>query len=104
MRHSRVHLYLLAALLAVAAAPGCGSEEPATPGKKRLLLIGQGPDGHPAGTHEFLPGVRILAHCLKQFPDLEAVVVSATSPGAKARPCWIRPTAWCSSSRRGPNG
>ena len=56
MRHSRVHLYLLAVLLAVAAAPGCGSEEPAASGKKRLLLIGQGPDGHPAGTHEFLPG------------------------------------------------
>ena len=80
MRHSRIPLCLLAVLLAMAAAPGCGSEEPATPGKKRLLLIGQGPDGHPAGTHEFLPGVRILAHCLKQFPDLEAVVVSADEP------------------------
>ena len=80
MRHSRVHLCLLAALLAVVAATGCGPEEPATPEKKRLLLIGQGPDGHPPGTHEFLPGVRILAHCLKQFPDLEADVVSADEP------------------------
>lgn len=32
---------------------------------KRLLLIGQGPDGHPAGTHEFMAGVRILARCLQ---------------------------------------
>ncbi len=79
MCHSRIHLCLAAALLVVAA-PGCGPEEPADSGKTRLLLIGQGPDGHPAGTHEFLPGVRILNHCLRQFPDLEAMVVSADEP------------------------
>lgn len=77
MGHSRIHLCLLAALLAAA---GCGSEGPVAPAKKRLLLIGQGPDGHPPGTHEFLPGVRILDHCLKQFPDLEAVVAAADEP------------------------
>ena len=80
MRHLRIHLCLLAVLLAVVASAGCGPEEPATPDKTRLLLIGQGPDGHPPGTHEFLPGVRILDHCLKQFPDLEAEVVAADEP------------------------
>ena len=80
MRHSRIHFCLLAVLLAAVASAGCGPEEPATPDKTRLLLIGQGPDGHPPGTHEFLPGVRILDHCLKQFPDLEAEVVAADEP------------------------
>jgi type 1 glutamine amidotransferase len=27
---------------------------------KKLLLIGQGPDGHPPGTHEFMAGVRVI--------------------------------------------
>ena len=80
MRHSRIHFCLPAVLLAVVASAGCSPEEPATPDKTRLLLIGQGPDGHPPGTHEFLPGVRILDHCLKQFPDLEAEVVAADEP------------------------
>lgn len=80
MHHSRLPFCLVAALLTLATAPGCGPEEPVDSGKTRLLLIGQGPDGHPPGTHEFLPGVRILNHCLRQFPDLETVVVSADEP------------------------
>jgi type 1 glutamine amidotransferase len=45
---------------------------------KRLLLIGQSPDGvHPATTHEYLPGVRVLENCLKDVPGLEITVVKA---------------------------
>ena len=28
---------------------------------KRLLIVGQGSDGHPPTTHEFMPGARVLA-------------------------------------------
>jgi len=47
---------------------------------KRLLLIGQGPDGHPAGTHEFMAGVRILARCLQRIPGMQVIVVKADEP------------------------
>lgn len=44
---------------------------------KRLLLIGQGPDGHGWGTHEYRAGMRILAQCLQPVPRLQTIVVSA---------------------------
>ncbi len=34
---------------------------------KRLLLVGQNSDGHPAGTHEFMAGVGVLEELLKQW-------------------------------------
>jgi type 1 glutamine amidotransferase len=46
--------------------------------KKKLLLIGQGPDGlHPPGTHEYEGGIRILAKILKEVPDLDITVAKA---------------------------
>ena len=47
---------------------------------KRLLLLGQKPDGHPAGTHEYLPGQRILAKLLAKTPGLETTIVNADEP------------------------
>ena len=47
---------------------------------KRLLIVGQGPDGHPPTTHEFMPGARVLAELLKPFKDLQATVVNADEP------------------------
>jgi type 1 glutamine amidotransferase len=35
-----------------------------SPAKKKLLLIGQGPDGHPKTTHEYVAGLKILEKCL----------------------------------------
>ncbi|MGE3808665.1 MAG: ThuA domain-containing protein [Gemmataceae bacterium] len=55
----------------------------ATPGQaapKKLLLIGQGPDGHPPATHEYLPGVKIVQKLLEKLPDLEITVVNANEP------------------------
>jgi hypothetical protein len=49
---------------------------PAAP-KKKVLLVGQGPDGHPKTTHEYMAGVRVLAKCLAGVPDLELTVVRA---------------------------
>lgn len=49
--------------------------------KKKLLLVGQSPDGvHPAATHEYLPGVLILEKLLKDVPGLEITVVKADGP------------------------
>jgi len=44
---------------------------------KKLLLIGQGPDGHPPQTHEYMAGLKVLAKCLKPVPDLEVTTVRA---------------------------
>jgi len=51
-------------------------------GAKRLLIVGQGPDGHPPTTHEFMPGAKVLAELLKPFPGIETTVVDASEPWA----------------------
>lgn len=47
---------------------------------KKLLLVGQGPDGHPPQTHEYLAGVRLIERCLKDVPGVEMTVVRADEP------------------------
>ncbi|MCE9604554.1 MAG: ThuA domain-containing protein [Planctomycetia bacterium] len=44
---------------------------------KRLLLLGQKPDGHPPGTHEYMRGQRILQQVLERVPGLKVEVVQA---------------------------
>ncbi len=44
---------------------------------KRILLIGQGPDGHPPKTHEFMAGVRVLEALLAPFPEVKTTAVKA---------------------------
>ncbi|MAV34402.1 MAG: hypothetical protein CMJ59_03000 [Planctomycetaceae bacterium] len=44
---------------------------------KRLLLLAQGPDGHPRLTHEYQAGVRVISRCLEDHPGLQLRVVSA---------------------------
>ncbi|MDB6039732.1 MAG: hypothetical protein JWM99_3573 [Verrucomicrobiales bacterium] len=46
----------------------------------RLLIVGQGPDGHEVTTHEFLPGANVLAELLKPYKDLQVTVVNADEP------------------------
>jgi hypothetical protein len=43
----------------------------------RLLLLAQGPDGHPKGTHEYVAGQTILDKCLSGVPNLERRIVQA---------------------------
>ncbi len=38
---------------------------------KRLLLISQGPDGHPPGSHEYAAGQKVLAQLLHDLPGLK---------------------------------
>jgi len=49
-------------------------------GPKTLLLLGQKPDGHPPGTHEYLPAQRILQHLLKDVPGLKTEIIQADDP------------------------
>jgi type 1 glutamine amidotransferase len=60
-------------LLAFATASLTNADEP----KKKLLLIGQGPDGHPVETHEYMAGVKLLAKCLQPVAGLEVTTVRA---------------------------
>jgi type 1 glutamine amidotransferase len=66
------------ATLFVAAVWSASSASAAEP--KRLLLVGQGPDGHPPATHEFAAGVRIVEHLLQDVPDLETTLVASDEP------------------------
>jgi type 1 glutamine amidotransferase len=47
---------------------------------KKLLLVGQGPDGHPATTHEYVAGLKVLAKLLKPVSGLEVTAVRADEP------------------------
>lgn len=44
---------------------------------KRLLLVSQGPDGHPPGTHEYAGGQKLLAQSLAKVPGLEVTTAFA---------------------------
>ncbi len=47
---------------------------------KRLLLLAQGPDGHPPETHEYVRGLQILQKALEKVPGLEITLVRADEP------------------------
>lgn len=44
---------------------------------KKLLLVGQGPDGHPPTTHEYMDGLKVLEKVLKPAKGLEITIVKA---------------------------
>jgi type 1 glutamine amidotransferase len=52
-------------------------------GPKRLLLLGQGSDGHPPQTHEYLPGLKVLEKCLRPVDGLGVTVLRADEPWDK---------------------
>ena len=47
---------------------------------KRLLIVGQGPDGHPPTTHEFMAGANVLAELLKSCGEIQIKVAKADEP------------------------
>jgi hypothetical protein len=57
-----------------------GSSFAAEKETKTLLLLGQKPDGHPYGTHEYMPGQRVLKHLLGDVPGWRVEVIQADSP------------------------
>ena len=66
-------------LLAVATASALAAPADKLPARKapskKLLLIGQGPDGHPARTHEYLAGLRVLTALLEPLGTVETTTV-----------------------------
>ena len=60
---------------AVTMGTGASAAEP-----KMLLLVGQGPDNHPRGTHEYTAGVELLAKLLEPNKDLTVHVVNGDEP------------------------
>jgi hypothetical protein len=51
--------------------------------RKKLLLVGQGPDGHPPRTHEYMAGLRVLATLLKPVGEVEVTTVRADGKWAE---------------------
>jgi hypothetical protein len=47
---------------------------------RRVLIVGQGPDGHPPMTHEFMAGARVLDELMKGYPDIQSKVVNGDEP------------------------
>src|SRR6266581_1945894 len=66
------------ALLMVLTLPTVADEKDAR--SKRLLLVGQGSDGHPPTTHEFMAGVHVLEKLLAPIGDLQTTLVKADEP------------------------
>lgn len=68
-RYYSLALVLVAGLLS--------SQAVAEDAPKKLLLLAQGPDGHPAGTHEYVAGQQVLRKCLAGVKGLETSIVRA---------------------------
>ncbi len=67
---------VLSCLLAL----GFASSAFAVDAPKKVLLVSSGPDGHPAATHEYAPGLDILAKCLKPVAGVEVTTAKADGP------------------------
>ena len=80
----RQFAFLLVALLSTVAVQAGEPAAPASSSRpKRVLLIGQGPDGHPWNAHEYMAGQRILAACLKPVKNVQVMIVNANEPWSK---------------------
>jgi hypothetical protein len=66
----RLFVYWSAMALLVVTSSLAAQEAP-----QRLLLLAQGPDGHPKGTHEYVAGQNVLKKCLSSVPQLEPTIV-----------------------------
>ncbi|MEX2111794.1 MAG: ThuA domain-containing protein [Pirellulales bacterium] len=69
--------FLILLVLALAGLPAIAQ------GPKKLLLLGQGPDGHPPQTHEYVAGLRRLAELLAPVDGVEVQFVNADEPWAE---------------------
>ena len=74
----RIAFFLLAAVLVLGESAWGQPTQPGQP--KKLLLLAQKPDGHPPATHEYRPGLELLARLLAKTPGLQITLVSADEP------------------------
>ena len=63
---------MLWSLVAMAQTP-----DAAKSAQRKLLILCQGPDGHPATTHEYVAGAQLLAKLLRPVPNLSVEVLHA---------------------------
>ena len=47
---------------------------------RRVLLLAQGPDGHPVAAHEYVAGLKIVKKCLDRVEGIQAEIVLADEP------------------------
>ena len=69
---TRIVLIICLLVVAVQRGPAFAADKP-----QRLLLIGQAPDGHPPGTHEYRAAASLFAKILAPMDRLQTIVVSA---------------------------
>jgi type 1 glutamine amidotransferase len=69
------HKLTLAVLLLFGSAPLSLADAP-----KRILLLGQIPDGHPPESHEYMAGMKVLSRCLTKAAPVEVTIVRADDP------------------------
>lgn len=69
--------FSLFALLLLFTLPDVAWTQDASARARRVLLIGQGPDGHPVTTHEYRAAVKLLATLLSRAERVQTIVVSA---------------------------
>ncbi len=70
----------LAKLVVVVGVLLCSGVQTEAAEPKRLLLVGQGPDGHPAATHEFMAGLKVIEKSLAEVEDIKVTTVRADEP------------------------
>jgi hypothetical protein len=79
--NSRCHFHTICARLALVLLPCALLAVNTYAAPKRLLLVGQGPDGHPAGSHEFMAGVAEVETLLKPFAaEIQTTISKADEP------------------------
>jgi type 1 glutamine amidotransferase len=66
----------LSLVLTVAVVAGPSWADP----PRKVLLLYQGPDGHPPKTHEYEKGMKLLQALLRKVPELETTLVNADEP------------------------
>ncbi|MCC7084564.1 MAG: ThuA domain-containing protein [Pirellulales bacterium] len=71
---------VLASALAATMAGLPGNFASAADGAKKLLIIGDKPDGHPKTMHEFMAGANVLTALLKNIDGLEVAMVNGKEP------------------------
>lgn len=81
---SRIRYVLFVGFCILVAREAKSAEPAPSTGKpKRILLIGQGPDGHPWNSHEYMAGQRILAACLQPVKGVQVLIVNAKGSWSK---------------------
>ncbi len=71
LAHFVAGICMLAAYGSLAAAQEPGAEQ------RQVLLLSQGPDGHPRMTHEYTAGMNVLESCLDRLDDIKVTHIIA---------------------------